>query len=142
MKILIPLILILLTLLPHTAKAELVVVVNEKNSISSLSRSQIIDLYMGRHSQFSNGIIVKPIDQANTSSLKELFYTKLVGKSLARINAYWARLKFTGRSKPPKSFSNSEAVQKFIQNNISGIAYLERDSIISNIKVVYSFESL
>jgi len=41
-----------------------------------------------------------------------------------------------------KSFSNSEAVQKFIQNNISGIAYLERDSIISNIKVVYSFESL
>ena len=139
MKIIIPLFLFIL-LLTQTVSAELVVVVNEKNDINSLSKSEVIDLFMGRHTKFSNGIVVRTIDHDKKSAIKALFYQNLIGKSLARVNAYWARLRFTGRSNPPKTINNYTKAEQFVLNNISGIVYLERNKIKSPVKIVYSFQ--
>ncbi len=141
MKKLTLLLLLVTNILFHSVRAEMVIIVNEKNSIDNLSKSEVIDLYMGRHTQFSNGVTAVPIEQQKDSKAQKLFYKQLVGKSLAKINAYWARLRFTGRARPPKNLTDSKSVQQFVKNNSNAIAYLDNNNMDStSLKVVYRFD--
>ena len=95
-----PLLLALL-LLSLAARADLVVVVNADNPTPALSREEVIHIFLGRYRQFPSGQGAEPYDQPTDSPERNLFYERLVGKSQAQINAYWARLTFTGRTRPP-----------------------------------------
>ena len=140
MKKLIITIILIITSLLQTVSAEMVVVINEKNSIESLSKSEVIDIYMGRHTKFSNGVSAMPVDQQKNSSLQQIFYKQLIGKSLAKVNAYWARLTFTGRAKPPKTINDSANIELFVQTNIGAIGYMDNKDIDTRLKVVFRFE--
>jgi hypothetical protein len=80
--------------------AELVLVVNKNNPISILSRSQVIDLYMGKYVAFPDGTKAVPVDIEDDVEIRTKFYDSLVGMPLARVNAYWSKVKFSGRARP------------------------------------------
>nr|WP_255555366.1 hypothetical protein [Enterovibrio paralichthyis] len=120
--------------------AELVVVVSKDNPISQLSSRQLIDLYMGRYNAYPDGRAASTTDLPEDSPLREAFYKKLVGKSVAQVNAYWARLLFAGKSEPPMTNESSQDVIKYIMNNTNGIGYLNESELVDGLKVVYRFE--
>ncbi|AMG32223.2 hypothetical protein AL542_16685 [Grimontia hollisae] len=121
--------------------AELVVVVNEQNPISSLSSRQLIDLYMGRYDSYPNGVIANTVDWPERSQEREMFYRQLVNKSTAQVNAYWARLLFTGKSEPPLTVASAGDIINFVKKNINAIAYLNETDLVDGLKVVYRFEN-
>jgi ABC-type phosphate transport system substrate-binding protein len=118
---------------------DVVVVVNINNSTDQLTKSQVIDLFMGKYLAFPNGIKASTVDIDGEDKLKKRFYQQLVGMSLARVNSFWSRIKFTGRAKPPLKQPNEEAIVRFITLKKDAISYISRSKLNENLKVVFEF---
>lgn len=120
----------------------LVVVVNKDSKVNSLTKSQVIDIYMGRYRTFPNGEPVKPLDYAPKSDYKMDFYKKLVNRNEAKIDAYWARLLFSGRATPPKSISNLDNMLETLRTSINVLGYIPASEVDNTVKVVFSFDTI
>jgi hypothetical protein len=118
----------------------LVVVVNSKSPTNSLTKKELIDIYMGRFNKFPNGESVTPIDFNSGSIHREMFYESLVAKSERKINAYWSRLLFSGRATPPQKAASASDVASIIQNNTNALAYLLASDVQPGMKIVYEFK--
>lgn len=132
------LLLLLLPLLwmPHAARADdLVVIVNAGSHVHSLTRDQVIDIFMGRYRQLPSGATALPIDVDDPSE-RQTFYERLVHKNLAEIGSYWARLVFSGQATPPFRAPDSRAALKLVATNPDAIAYCYRSAVTGRVKVV------
>ncbi len=107
---------------------ELLVIVNKENAMSSLSKQQVIDLFMGRTPYFPSGDAVVKLDAPSSSKVRENFYQSLVQMSLPEINAYWARLMFSGRATPPMQVPKEQDVIKLVASNSNAIGYVLKSS--------------
>lgn len=127
--------LLLFSLFSHSQ--DIVVVVSKANSINELSKREVIDIYMGRYITFPDGKNAKPLDLASQSQLKNDFYLRLVDQNERKINAYWARVLFSGRAKPPESVESIEEVFSYLKKSESAIAYIPETEVTDTVKVVY-----
>ena len=115
--------------LPHTARAQdVVVVVNAGSHIRSLTRDQVIDIFMGRFRQLPSGATALPIDVAD-AAVRQTFYQRLVHKSLAEIGSYWARLVFSGEGSPPFQAPDMRTALALVAANPDAIAYCYRAAV-------------
>lgn len=122
------------------ASSELVLIVHKDNPTSSLSRSQLIDLYMGRFVAFPNGEKAIPVDIEDDLQTREKFYGSLVGMPLARVNAYWSKVKFSGRARPPTQQKDEKAILNFVMQTENAIAYVHESNVTDDVKIVYRFD--
>ena len=132
--------LLLLTAVGKLNAGNIVVIINRDNPLEKLTRHQVVDLYMGRQLVFADGTSALPLDQAMQTRERAVFYRKLLNKRVAEINAYWARLLFTGRATPPRSMNNSEEILRTVRNNPSAIGYIDEDHLDQTVKVVFRLE--
>lgn len=118
---LIPLLLVLFML---PAQAELVVIVHIKNNIDSLTAKQVQEIFLGHTRIFPNGKFALPIDQS--SRVRTEFYEKLTARPIEQINAYWARIMFTGQASPPQQLPDDAAVLQTVRENEGAIGYIDK----------------
>ncbi|WP_334062457.1 hypothetical protein [Alteromonas genovensis] len=116
------------------------VVTNHNNDVQVLDKKGLINLFMGKYSAFPNGEQATPIDVELDEKLKAQFYQALVGLPLARINAYWSRLKFSGRVKPPVIEQTVDDVKQRLEDDESALAYIYESNVTDKMKVVYRFD--
>jgi ABC-type phosphate transport system substrate-binding protein len=126
----------LILLLPINAIADLVLIAHLHAPVNSISRDEVINIYMGRLRRFPTGESVQPVDGPD----KAQFYRLLVNKELADINAYWARLVFSGRTSPPRTFDQSTAVVDYVSENPDAVGYIQRTELNPNVKVILEME--
>jgi ABC-type phosphate transport system substrate-binding protein len=110
--------------------------VSSTSAITSLSKAQVADIFLGRVSRFANGAQAVPIDQQEGSPARDEFYLAYAGKSAAQMKSHWAKIIFTGRGQPPKTVSNGVEVNKLIAANPQTIGYIERSAVDSSVKVL------
>jgi ABC-type phosphate transport system substrate-binding protein len=122
-----------------TAWADVVVVVDASAGIDQLTRDQVINIYLGRHRQLPTGIAAVPVDQPATENLRAEFYRKLVDKEVAEINAYWARLYFSGKTTPPVQAASVADVLKHVLGKPGGIGYMDRGQVDHRLRIVLAF---
>ncbi len=116
-------------------------VVNARNPISSLSEKDAVNIFLGRSKTFANGEFALPLDHPVNSALRQRFYYDLTGKPVSEINAYWARLFFTGQGSPPQTVSDSDAMLMIIRNNPGAIGYFDFEPSGRQVKVVLTLEA-
>lgn len=107
----------------------LIVVSAKANALPNVTQRDIADLYLGRSRTLSNGQAMVAVDHAAASSIRARFYKALTGKAITDINAYWARLLFTGQSSPPQSLQDTAAVTEAIKSNPGLIGYVEQSQV-------------
>jgi hypothetical protein len=117
-----------------------VLVANSKAGITQLSQDDVIHIYLGRYRRLDSGVTAEPVDQPADSPLKASFYRQLVGTSLPEINAYWARLVFSGKTQPPRTASSSEEALKFVSSHPGALAYVQRSKVDGRVVVVFEME--
>ncbi|MBJ2127338.1 hypothetical protein JC525_00115 [Alteromonas sp. IB21] len=122
------------------AQEKIVVVTNRNNDVQLIDKKGLIDLFMGKYSAFPNGKEATPIDVESETELKSQFYQSLVGLPLARVNAYWSRLKFSGRVKPPAIEQTIDDIKLRLEEDESALAYVYESYVTDNMKVVYRFD--
>lgn len=126
--------LVVLLLLVSTAHAENVIIVHPKNNLDALAPQAVQDIFLGRTRVFPNGKFALPIDQS--SGLRADFYQKLTARPISQINAYWARIIFTGQASPPLQLPDDTAVLQTVRENEGAIGYVERSSVDDTVRVV------
>jgi len=129
--------LLMLSIVAVQAQEPLVVVVNKANPIDKLTRSELIDLFMGKYVAFPDDSKATPVELKGEHAIKVNFYQNLVGMSLSRVNAYWSRLQFTGRKRAAIFKSNEIDLITFIIANEQAIGYVPQSLVTEDLKVVY-----
>ncbi|MDP9084866.1 MAG: phosphate ABC transporter substrate-binding protein [Pseudomonadota bacterium] len=117
-------------------QADVVAVVSAQSAITTLSKTQVADIFLGKTSRFPDGQPALPLDQAETSPLREEFYLKFTGKSPAQIRAHWSKIIFTGRGQPPPVVLNSVQMKKRIAASPAAIGYIEQNMVDGSVKVL------
>jgi ABC-type phosphate transport system substrate-binding protein len=130
--------LLILFIEPVSAEEPLVVVVNKDNPVEQLSRSELIDLFMGKYVAFPNDIKAIPVELNSDHKNKIRFYQNLVGMPLSRVNAYWSRLRFTGRKRSAVFKSNENDLIAYISAHKQAIGYVPQSLITKDLKAVYT----
>lgn len=121
---------------PLAAVAEIVVVVPVKSSVDKLSKSEVINIFMGRYRVLPDGSAANPVDLPIESPDRRLFYRKLLDKSLEEVNAYWARLVFAGKTSPPSEVKSREALGERLANTPGALGYIDRRYLTKDMRVV------
>jgi hypothetical protein len=126
-----------LLLLSPCALAGGVVVTGAKSPLSSLSKEQVRDLYLGNISSLPDGRNATLIDQPQSSPLRDEFYLKVTNKSAAQAKAQWAKLYFTGRGMPPREGMDSADIKRILNSTPDAIGYIEESDLDSSVKVIF-----
>ncbi len=141
-KILLSLSLLLTLLMPVSAQLRAdefetswLVVVNESSGLTELSQKQVMSLFLGRAQFLPDGTRVKTFDFPVDSATRAGFYQRLTGKNIADIDAYWARLRYSGRASPPQVLADGDAIIQRVSEQGAALAYLPaqfKDTLAAN----------
>ena len=131
------LVLILALLLPVAAIAQIVVVVNSDSGVEKLDRSEVVNIFLGSFRQLPSGIMATPIDLPRAHPDRAEFYRQLVGKNSAEINTYWARLVFSGKTRPPIQTEREQEAVFLVQSEVGGVTYLDRGKVSGKMRIVF-----
>jgi ABC-type phosphate transport system substrate-binding protein len=118
--------------------AEVAVIVNPSNS-ASLSESDISRLFLGKLKTFENGEKVKLVNLKFGNATRNEFETNVLKKSSSQVKAYWSKLMFSGKGKPPKEFGTDKDILAFVADNAGAIAYVDSASVDASVKVIKTF---
>jgi ABC-type phosphate transport system substrate-binding protein len=128
---------ILLLIFVTCVHAQLVVIGNKANP-DSLTAEQAEAIFMGRTQSLPNGHFALPMDQ---NALRPDFYQKLTHRPIEQIDAYWARIMFTGQATPPTLLSDDNAVLKMVKDNKDAIGYVDSKSVNNSVRVLLVLDS-
>ncbi len=120
-------------------QADILVITNPNSPVAALTREQVVDIYMGRNSTFPNGRPAIAFDLKGDQPTRAAFYQQLVGKSVAQVNAYWARLLFTGSATPPMALKDGATMLHMVQENRDAIGYIDSAETTGKLNVVFRF---
>ena len=140
MKYATSLIFVLVALSLSTVSAAGVAVVVHPSNSAAMDLGQVADLFLGKSSHFPDGSIAVPVDQSDDSSVKPDFYSQAAGKDLSQLSAYWSRLIFTGKGKPPKSVYDDFEVIDLISTNPNMIGYIDSAEVTDSVKVILTLD--
>lgn len=119
-----------------SASGEVVVIVSADSPIESLTKGQLINIFLGRSNYFDNGLRAIPVDQGADSQAREQFYQSLLAWSPAKLKAHWSKVIFTGRGKPPRQVGSDEDVKALVSKNRSAIGYIDRASANGHVRIL------
>jgi len=124
------------------ARAEtLFVVVNPNAEVEELTRSEVINIYMGRNQKLSRNQVALPLDIASDHKEKADFYRTLIHRDLPEVNSYWVRVMFSGEASPPRQVDNYEQIRAIVKENQGAIAYVSESQLKNfqpdDYKIVY-----
>ena len=125
--------------LGSVAFAEQVAVITHPNyKGSSISQSDLKNIFLGKKKTLPDGGKVTPIDQPEGSAARKEFYSKVLKKNPKKLKAYWAKKIFSGRGTPPKIIGDDSAVLDWVANHPGALGYVKKSAVgeSKNIKVL------
>ena len=121
----------------NLAHADIAVVVPTSSPIKSLSQKDISDIYLGRLRSLQGVGILQVLDHPQNSLMRERFFMALNGMDLRRVNAYWARLQFSGDTQPPMTVADNNHLLKAVSRNVESIGYVDAANVTDAVRTVY-----
>lgn len=106
--------------------------------IQQLTKSKVRMLYRGKV-KYLQGNKVELSDWSQSNPIRNEFYQVLLGKNIAQMNAYWARLSFSGKARPPKEIAPDtiKMLLDWVSKKGSRIGYAPLDSLPENANILY-----
>ncbi len=131
---------LLFTLLSSTVAvyANVAVIVNPSNN-SKISDQDIGRIFLGKLKKFSNGEKAVALNLKFGSETRNDFEQKVLNKSSRQIKAYWSKLVFSGKGKPPPELISDKDVLALVSADSNVIAYVDAASVDGSVKVIKTF---
>lgn len=118
------------------AQAEVAVIVNSSVAVADITADVAADIFLSKVNSLPDGTKMVPLDQEDGQKAREEFYSKVVKKDAAQLNAYWSRLIFTGKGEPPKKVADNAEVVALVSTNPNIIGYVDAASVTPAVKVL------
>ena len=117
------------------AKAQVVVIANPSVKASSVSKSDLKDVFTGAATALPGGGNVVPI-LLKAGTVHEEFLQAYIGKNDTAYRAGWRSLVFSGQASMPKSLDGDAAVVEFVAHNAGAIGYIGKATPHDGVKVL------
>jgi ABC-type phosphate transport system substrate-binding protein len=118
------------------ANADVVVIVSTHSDVTRLTTEQTANIFLGKEKYFPNEADAIPIDQPEENAIRNEFYSKVVHKTPMQLQAYWARVFFTGDAHPPVRRESDLDVRNAVANNPKAIGYIDKNFVDSSVRVI------
>lgn len=118
--------------------ASVAVIVNPDNN-AQLDQRQLRNIYLGKSRVFPDGREAEPYDLA-AGEPRAQFIRKVLKRSEANLNSYWARMLFSSQGKPPRELDSQQAVIKAVAANKGAIGYVDSDQVDDSVRVLMTIE--
>lgn len=135
-KILTILIALMVVMIGNSYAQSYKVIVNNSNSISSLSKKEVSDLFMKKTTKWSSGVTVAPVDLVANSSVREAFSLSIHNKAVSAIRNYWQQAAFSGAATAPPEKSNDNEVIEYVKKNPGAIGYISSGTSADGVKTI------
>ncbi|MEQ1556779.1 MAG: hypothetical protein ABL915_08280 [Gallionella sp.] len=122
------------------AEPALAIIANHDGDYATLTRRQVVDIYMGKLTVLNNGTFPQPVDYQGNPEIRERFYRLMTGKNLAQINAYWARMSFTGQANPTRLLPDQKAMLRAVGKNQDALGFVDKDEVTPSVKSLMIIE--
>ncbi|MBI1195130.1 MAG: phosphate ABC transporter substrate-binding protein [Gammaproteobacteria bacterium] len=134
------LIAVILLFAVSVAQAGIAVIGHSGDTVGNLTEHQVKDFYLGKVTAFNDGTHVDVIDLPEGNAVRDQFYDKVVGKSKAQVQAYWAKRIFTGKGTPPKSLEDAAAVKKWVAEKPGRLGYIDSSAVDDSVSVLLQIQ--
>ena len=115
------LLLILSLLLTAPVSADVYIIANRQLPQNTISKADVTSLYFGKTNRLATGEAVELLDLGRSEPPGLRLYTVLSGLGRNEIAIYWAKLRFSGRVTPPRSFSSESELTAYVGRNPGAI---------------------
>ena len=123
------------SLLISSANASITVIGNPDISDTSLSASDIENIFLGKKKSLPSGQKVKVVTLKSGASHDE-FLSSYVKKSASQFSAFWKRKIVDGTGIPPKSFESEADLVAYIKSKSGTIGYISSDTPADGVKTI------
>lgn len=123
-------------LMSEGVAGEVVVVVSAKSPVTSLTKAQVSNIFLGKTNRFPNGSMAVPYDQTEESVKRGEFYSEFLDRTPSQIKSHWAKIIFTGRGQPPKALHGDSAVKNQVAANPAAIGYIDEALVDETLRIV------
>ena len=113
------------------------VIISKKTAISTLTAEQIRDIYLQKRHSIGDQKII-PLNLIGQDPSRIAFENAVIGMGRDRLNAYWVKQHFQGKT-PPVTQPSHESIKAFVQNVEGAIGYIPSSMADSGVKVIYEF---
>lgn len=115
--------------------SKVVVIANPSAPDSSVSKSELENLLLGKASKWGNGERVVLVNLKD-SGLHAEFTKEFTGKTTSQYKTYWKKRIFTGKGKGPKEIRTEKLVVDYVARTPGAIGYISletsRDAKVMN----------
>lgn len=129
-----PLIVALLFFPTATWAGEPIVIVNQNNSISSINKDELAQIFLGRKTLWEDGKRIEPGLLATNNSTIRIFLKEVCKKTPRRFNAHWMKRIFAGSGVRPATFSSVNSAVQYVLSHPEAIVVVDEFNMLSNVK--------
>jgi len=122
----------------EASAAEEFAIFTTNSDFRPLSKNKVRMLYRGKV-KLLQGKKVELSDWSEDSEFRRNFYQQLLGKDTAQMNAYWARLSFSGKARPPKVIKKDSVNEllEWVEKKKLRIGYAKLDTLPDTVNILY-----
>ena len=125
-------------LFSFSSLANVAVIVNPANA-AAIDEGDISRIFLGKMKTFSTGDKITIVNLKYNQTTRKEFEEKVLKKSASQVKAYWSKLMFSGKGKPPKELAGDKDILAFVAANPGAIGYVTEDVVDDSVKVVKTF---
>ncbi|RKF20410.1 phosphate ABC transporter substrate-binding protein [Alginatibacterium sediminis] len=113
------------------------VVIGNPGGADALSAAEAKKLFLGKLKKLPNGASPEVIEYEDGNPLRAAFHDAVTGKSESQLQAYWAKLVFTGKANPPNTVGSAAAAISQVSSNPAAVAYVDEADVTGDVKVLF-----
>ncbi len=116
------------------------VIVNASNSITSVKREAVAQLFLNRKATWTKGPTADPVDLSMTSPVRQAFSREILGMPLPTVQQYWRRRMLDLREFPPMVKSSDAEIVTYVAKSPGGIGYVAQSTALPDTVKVLKVE--
>ncbi len=122
-------------LLSISSNAQIAVIANKSVPESSVSKSELLDLYSGDIKWWGNGDPVIIFDLKKNDDVKKDFYS-FIGKTPSRMKTIWMKKMLSGEGDPPDALETENDMLSVVAKTQGAIGFVSLDIIDNSVKTI------
>jgi ABC-type phosphate transport system substrate-binding protein len=112
------------------------VVVNDDNTLTSISRKDLSAIFLRRKTDWPDGTTAWPVDQLESAPARVGFSRGVHRRTCAAVKTYWLQVVFSGRGVPPYEKATDDGVLDYVKSHPGAIGYVSTGAPTHEVKVL------
>lgn len=117
------------------AQAGVAIIAHPSNPLAGITAEETARIYLGKSGSFNNGRPATPVDQT-AGPTRTKFNKQVLERDDSELKAYWSKLLFTGKGRPPEEVGDDAAVKAWVAKHPEGLGYVDGKVVDGSVKVL------